>query len=33
MSRRLMTNKLIMGGICLLLLGAIGLILYYKIIK
>lgn len=33
MSRRLMTNKLIMGGVCLLLLGAIGLILYYKIIR
>lgn len=33
MSRRLMTNKLIMAGVILLLLGAIGLILYYKIIK
>lgn len=31
MSRRLMTNKLIMIGIICLLLGAIGLILYYKL--
>ena len=30
MSRRMMTNKLIMAGIALLLVGAIGLILYYK---
>ncbi len=30
MSRRMMTNKLIMAGIALLLIGAIGLILYYK---
>jgi len=33
MSRRMMTNKLIMAGIALLLVGAIGLIMYYKIIK
>ena len=33
MSRRLMTNKLIMVGIICLLLGGIGLILYYKIVK
>ncbi len=31
MSRRLMTNKLIMVGIICLLLGAIGLIMYYKL--
>lgn len=30
MSRRLMTNKLIMAGIICLLLGSIGLILYHK---
>lgn len=33
MSRRMMTNKLIMAGIALVLVGAIGLILYYKIVK
>ncbi|DBA77306.1 TPA: hypothetical protein ACH3X2_000828 [Trebouxia sp. C0005] len=33
MSRRIMTNKLIMWGICLLLVGSICLVLYYKIIN
>ncbi|KAK9823168.1 hypothetical protein WJX72_000784 [[Myrmecia] bisecta] len=33
MSRRITTNKIIMYGIVLLLLGAIALVLYYKIIK
>ena len=33
MSRRVLTNKLIMIGIILLLLGAIGLVVYYKFIK
>ncbi|KAL3133184.1 hypothetical protein ABBQ38_007074 [Trebouxia sp. C0009 RCD-2024] len=33
MSRRIMTNKLIMWGICLLLVGSICLVAYYKIIK
>lgn len=33
MSRRLMTNKLIMVGVICCLVAAIGLILYYKIVK
>ena len=33
MSRRIMTNKLIMWGICFLLVGSICLVLYYKIIN
>lgn len=33
MSRRAMTNKIIMFAVILLLLGSIGLVLYYKIVK
>jgi vesicle transport through interaction with t-SNAREs protein 1 len=33
MSRRVMTNKLITAGIAILLIGAIALVVYYKIIK
>jgi vesicle transport through interaction with t-SNAREs 1 len=33
MSRRIMTNKIIMFGIILLLLGAVGLVIYYKFVK
>lgn len=33
MSRRVMTNKIIMAGIALLLIAAIALVVYYKFIK
>lgn len=33
MSRRIMTNKIIMAGIVLLLLGSIGLVIYYKFVR
>jgi vesicle transport through interaction with t-SNAREs protein 1 len=33
MSRRVMTNKVITAGIAILLIGAIALVVYYKIIK
>lgn len=33
MSRRVMTNKVITAGIAILLIAAIALVVYYKIIK